>query len=245
MVILIIIGAIIIGVCILTGKFRNLAASYGLLTAIPQARGDDFWEDTAGPVVEYVFMAAVSLALLVWVIKQLARLYLRRHAIYKAPLFFSWNREGGRQTYVLLELGNPAEFIILQVQTLVGSPLRFRLNTPTVSPNGMPKLRYKTGCMGHRLNVDWKEVYLVDDVHQQQVLLNTVLSIPLSLRQAAKRVLSQPLSMRLLVGSQGVYDSMPIISYGNEVDPSAPDASYHYQDYPPPPPSLEPGVSLA
>ena len=215
---LILVGLIAL-VCVLTGKYKTLASSYAMLTSVPRVRAVDpscpvvcqHITDHIPPAIEIMFMAAATVCLMIMIGKQMIKLYHRRHTVYRPSLWFPWAHKASRQTIVLLEVGNAKEHVVLDLQTLVGSPLRYRLAAQPISMQNMPGVRYKCNTLSHYLHIDWKSVKLIDDAHQQPVGLEKHVSVPFTLRQTTKRILSQPLSLRILIGSQGVFDSMAIV----------------------------------
>lgn len=247
---IILLGGVIVLGCVLTGKYRTLATSYGLLTSIPTVRTQEspcpdgcmltegcqiatdiqakimalrqglpdptcapvceHITDHIPPVIEFTFMAAAAIALMIMIGKQIVKLYVYRHSVYRPSMWFPWAQKGGSQTRVLLEVGNAKEFVILDLQKMVGSPLRYRLGPMPVSTHGMPKLSYKLNRWSHHLQIDWKAIQLIDDTEQSPVWMERVVTVPYMLRNATKRILAQPLSLRMLIGSLGVYDGYPI-----------------------------------
>ena len=218
LIVIIIVVILVIGVCLLTGKYKSLATSYGLLTAMPKVGGSyeecpiacEHITDHLPAVIELTFMLAAAICLIILIVKQVAKLYVRRHAVYRPSILFPWSSQGSRQTKVLLEVGNVKEFAIFDLQTLVGSPLRYSLRNPASTQISMPKLRYQLGFWRHYIHIDWKAVKLVDEGQELPVDLERSVPVPFTLRSMTKRILSQPLALRLLVGSMGVYDSMPV-----------------------------------
>ena len=205
----------IVALIILCRRMGGISTMVGLLTKAPGVRATPLegCHTLFGIMpfyVESLFFGVVIIMCCIHIFKQGMKLYLRRHAVYRPSLFFPWAAGSGRTTSVLLELGTTAEYIILDLQKLVGPPLRYRLRHSTPNLEGLPIVRYCVNPCRHKIKIDWKTTQLYDEITEQDVPLQTVVSVPYVARTAAKRIIEQEMSLRILVGSQGVYEGFPI-----------------------------------
>ena len=88
--------------------------------------------------------------------------------------------------------------------------MRFRFSDAALNAERFPEMTYVGNILGDKLSVDWKKFKLHDDVSKLDIPLCSALNVPLVNRRALKRMLKQPLSLRIMLGSTGVYEAFPI-----------------------------------
>ena len=204
-------------VVLLCYKVASLKQSLAVLFSMRSvtARAQETNPHSCESEVPSLYIYVVTTLFLVYIgwksLQFLYKLSRRGTSTYKTLLGYKQDTLGGKQSDVLLEVGNSVEYAILFLQMVRGSPGQYHLLGPlNREPHTRPSITKVRRCWTEHLAINWKAYILYNLNTGLKTELSPAAKISLFEGNRVGRILRGPMVIRILIGSSGIYEAFLI-----------------------------------